>query len=97
MRMFVGNNPVSGSGREWKFVKRVKGVKKERFNVWRMTRPNDKGWLAVKVCAVGEVANKANYWLQFNGKRFCNNSDTIAMRIGRPDLLKEVVGVFVVR
>jgi len=58
---------------------------------WMFVKENaDNGWASVKVVADGRAQGKANYWLGWDGKRFANFKDTLAMMQHRPELLHKV-------
>ena len=59
---------------------------------WRMfVKENaDSEWASVKVVAAGRARGKANYWLGWDGKRFANFKDMLALAQHRPDLLHMV-------
>ena len=50
----------------------------------------DSEWITVKLVADGRAPRKANYWLGWDGKRFANFKDTLALMEHRPELLKAV-------
>jgi hypothetical protein len=64
----------------------------EQDGCWRMfVKENaDNGWASVKVVADGRARGKANYWLGWDGRRFANFKDTLALMQHRPELLKAV-------
>ncbi len=58
---------------------------------WMFVKENaENGWASVKVVADGRARGKANYWLGWDGKRFANFKDTLAMVQHRPELLHKV-------
>ena len=84
MKMYSGASPRTEG---WEYIGDI-----EQDGCWRMfVKENaDNGWASVKVVADGRARGKANYWLGWDGRRFANFKDTLALMQHRPELLKAV-------
>ena len=83
-KMYKGRKPRTDG---WEQIGTI-----ENDNQWQVfvKQKADTEWLSVKVVAAGRAQGKANYWLGWDGKRFANFKDTLAMVQGRPELMHRV-------
>lgn len=60
---------------------------------WNISYKENKQWKNLKVWCDGECEVKANYLLGYNGERFSESKDKIAMSEHRPEILKEIIKI----
>jgi hypothetical protein len=84
VKMYKGKKPCTDG---WEHIGVI-----ENDGQWHMfVKENaDNEWASVKVVAAERAQRKANYWLGWDGKRFANFKDTLAMMQHRPELLRKV-------
>lgn len=85
-RQYHGNAP--GQGWECVHAELSDGV------WWYLYRKDDiaDGWWNFKLVAGAKVANKANYWFGWNGKRTNRSKDWGVLAVNRPGLQATVLG-----
>lgn len=82
-RLYSGNAPDL----DWECVEIFQHDGEE----WHLYRRDGEGWNSFKLVSRAPVANKANYWFGWNGKRANNSTDWWRMGENRPQLQAAVM------
>ena len=94
IKSYAGHEPPVEDG--WVDVGMVPG-RKLRNSYWRIfarVQENQNGWIQIKVFADGWVKYKANFWLDWNGKRFASRWDFLKMQKNFPAMASRIKAFF---